>query len=290
MVDFSPAVWNGRVYVGINDGKLYCLNASTGTKIWANTTKGSIESSPTIANGRVYVGNDDNSTYCLNAMTGTILWNCKMGGLVESSPAIVNGSVYVGSWNGTMYCLNATTGAKKWSYAASDVVFSSPAISNGRVYSGCDDNNTYCLNATTGTKLWNYTTGDWVDSSPAIANSSVYVGSDDSKIYCLPMDMISPPSAPQDLQGYGGNGQISLSWQAPANDGGSAVTNYSIYQGTVSGGESYIASTNDTACTSTGLVNEKIYYFKVSAVNWAGEGPRSTEIHATPATIPMSFV
>jgi len=287
-VDSSPAVMGGHVYVGSNDGKIYCLDAASGSKSWSYPTGGAVECSPTIAHGCVYFGSDDNYTYCLNASTGSKLWSYKTGGLVESSPAIAGGHVFMGIWNGTIFCLNATTGAKVWSYAAPDVVFSSPAISSGRVYAGCDDKNIYCLNATTGKKLWNYTTGDWVDSSPAIANGRVYMGSDDAKIYCLPMDLIFPPSVPKSLHASGGNGQITLVWQAPASDGGSAVINYTIYQGTSPGGESYVTSTNNTTYTSTGLVNGKTYYFKVSAVNWAGEGPRTTEIHIKPATIPDS--
>ncbi|HME53931.1 MAG TPA: PQQ-binding-like beta-propeller repeat protein [Candidatus Lokiarchaeia archaeon] len=285
-VDSSPAVLGGHVYVGSNDGKVYCLDATSGSKTWSYPTGGSVECSPAIAYNRVYIGSDDNYTYCLNATTGAKMWSYKTGGLVESSPAIAGGYVFVGSWNGTIFCLNATTGAKAWSFAAHAVVFSSPAISSGHLFIGCDDTNVYCLNATTGKRLWNYTTGDWVDSSPAIANGRVYVGSDDAKLYCLPMDLIYRPSAPQNLQASVGNGQITLAWQAPANDGGSAVTNFTIYQGIMPGSESSIASTNDTTYTSTGMVNGKTYYFKVSAVNWAGEGPRTTEVQATPATIP----
>jgi outer membrane protein assembly factor BamB len=35
MVYSSPAVTNGVVYVGSNDGNLYALYASTGAKLWA---------------------------------------------------------------------------------------------------------------------------------------------------------------------------------------------------------------------------------------------------------------
>ena len=38
LVDSSPAVVNGVVYVGSNDHKVYALKASTGTKIWSYTT------------------------------------------------------------------------------------------------------------------------------------------------------------------------------------------------------------------------------------------------------------
>src|SRR5438445_2469421 len=45
------------------------------------------------------------------------------------------------------------------------------------------------------------------------------------------------PSAPQNLQATGGSAQVSLSWQAPSSNGGSAITNYKIYSTSSSGTE-----------------------------------------------------
>ena len=59
LVDSSPAVANGVVYVGSNDGNLYALNASTGAKLWSYPTGAAVASSPAVANGVVYVGSDD---------------------------------------------------------------------------------------------------------------------------------------------------------------------------------------------------------------------------------------
>ena len=61
----SPAVVSGRVYVGSNDKKIYCLNATTGESLWSYTTGGAVQSSPAVANGRVYVGSYDYKIYCL---------------------------------------------------------------------------------------------------------------------------------------------------------------------------------------------------------------------------------
>ena len=57
-MDSSPAVANGVVYVGSDDGNVYALNAATGAKLWSYAT-GKLESSPAVANGVVYVGTDE---------------------------------------------------------------------------------------------------------------------------------------------------------------------------------------------------------------------------------------
>src|SRR5437660_1780729 len=93
----------------------------------------------------------------------------------------------------------------------------------------------------------------------------------------------SPPSAPQNLAATGGNAQVGLTWQAPASNGDSPITNYKIYRGTASGGETLVATIgNQLSYSDGGLTNGVTEYYQVSAVNAAGEGPRSNEASATP--------
>jgi len=191
-VDSSPAVADGKVYVGSYDYNVYAFNATTGDVIWNYTTGDNVWSSPAVADGKVYVGSllgPDviSKVYCLNASTGTHIWNYTTGDHVYSSCAVADGKVYVGSHDSNVYCLNASTGAKIWSYKTGSGVRSSPAVAEGKVYVGSHDHNVYCLNASTGAKIWSYTTGSAVYSSPAVAEGKVYVGSHqtDSNVYCL---------------------------------------------------------------------------------------------------------
>jgi len=97
------------------------------------------------------------------------------------------------------------------------------------------------------------------------------------------------PSTPQNLGATSGDAQVALAWQAPSSDGDSPVTNYRIYRGTAAGTESLLAEIgNVSSYTDAGLMNGVTYYYEVSAVNAVGEGPRSNEISATPATIPAA--
>ena len=182
----SPAVVDGLVYIGSDDGVLFCLNATTGATLWSIGVSGLIFSSPAIASGLVYVGSTDGWIYCRNATNGSQVWAYQTGGVVYSSPAFAGDRLYVGSENGKVYCLNATTGAHLWNYTTGNVVDSSPAVIYDLVYVGSNDTKLYCLNATTGSPVWSYSTGAsvWL-SSPAIASGLVYVGSSDTKLYCI---------------------------------------------------------------------------------------------------------
>ncbi|HME55354.1 MAG TPA: PQQ-binding-like beta-propeller repeat protein [Candidatus Lokiarchaeia archaeon] len=283
----SPAIAAGRLFVGVCNNKLFCLNATTGTFIWAYTTSSWVESSPAYAYGRVYVGSMDNNIYCLNASTGALIWCYTTGNGGSSSPAIESGCVYVGGLDKKIYCLNATTGASVWNYTTYGIVQASPVVASGRMYVGSGDGKVYCLNATTGEFIWSYfTTSSGIDSSAAIANGHMYVGGGDASLYCLPM--IFPPSAPRNLQASGESKQVVLAWQTPAGNGGSPIVNYNIYRGTSAGIETMLTNIgNVTTWTDTLVASGQTYYYEVSAVSNAGEGPRSNEANATALAVPL---
>jgi fibronectin type 3 domain-containing protein len=99
---------------------------------------------------------------------------------------------------------------------------------------------------------------------------------------------VTTPGAPTWLAVTPGNAQATLSWAAPASDGGSKVTGYDLYVGTTAGlsGSTPIARVTSTVVTVTGLVNGTTYYVKVTAVNRIGVGPASTEMPVLPLTVP----
>ncbi len=110
LIQSSPAVANGVVYVGSDDDHLYAYNAQTGAQLWSAATGSLIRSSPAVANGVVYVGSDDDHLYAFNAQTGASLWSAATGSFISSSPAVANGVVYVGSSDGNLYAFDAQTG------------------------------------------------------------------------------------------------------------------------------------------------------------------------------------
>jgi titin len=97
------------------------------------------------------------------------------------------------------------------------------------------------------------------------------------------------PGAPVALTAVASNVQVSLSWTAPADNGGSAITSYAIERALVSGGQWVrIDTTSALSYVSTGLVNGTAYSFRIVATNAAGEGSASVAVNATPATTPSA--
>jgi alpha-tubulin suppressor-like RCC1 family protein len=99
------------------------------------------------------------------------------------------------------------------------------------------------------------------------------------------------PGEPTDVAGTAGNAQAVVTWDAPSEDGGSAITGYVITATDTTtpgnGGQTCTWSTGALTCTVTGLTNGDAYTFRAYAVNKAGSGSQSNASGAiTPVTVP----
>ena len=95
------------------------------------------------------------------------------------------------------------------------------------------------------------------------------------------------PGAPTNLVADGGNEQVTLSWDAPEDDGGFAITDYEVR---INGRGSWISiDSTRTAHTVTGLTIGTAYVFQVRAVNAAGSSPYSNRAEATPGVGALDF-
>ena len=92
------------------------------------------------------------------------------------------------------------------------------------------------------------------------------------------------PGRPRNLLAASGNAQVTLTWEAPLDDGGAAISRYEYRhaQGTsVPASVLWQPAGLNFRQTVTGLVNDRQYTFEVRAANSAGEGPPAT-IQARP--------
>lgn len=213
----SPAIVDGVVYVGSNDGNFYAIDQRTGAKKWSLATDARIPSSPAVADGLVYFASYDGNFYAVDAANGKVKWKFGIPGerrysathlhgslpvgetmpdpfdVFLSSSVVWNGAVYFGSGDGNVYALDAKTGELKWKFKTGDVVHASPAIADGNLYIGSWDSYFYALDAATGKELWRFKTGEdhdihnqvGIQSSATVAEGMIYFGCRDSNLYAL---------------------------------------------------------------------------------------------------------
>ena len=93
---------------------------------------------------------------------------------------------------------------------------------------------------------------------------------------------LATPGMPRNLTATAGDGQVTLSWNAPSSGG--AVAKYQYREAA----SSDWTDTTATTATVTGLTNGTRYVFHVRAVNDAGNGPEATvDEGTTPMATPV---
>jgi hypothetical protein len=115
------------------------------------------------------------------------------------------------------------------------------------------------------------------------------------------LDTGSTATAPQAPTGLGAtatsSSQINLSWTAPTNNGGSAITGYKIARSTDAGTTWSVLVANtassSTTYSNTGLAASTAYTYRVSAINAIGTSSVSsiasaTTLSSTTSTVPQA--
>jgi polyvinyl alcohol dehydrogenase (cytochrome) len=139
----QPSVAAGRVFVGVNNGYIYSLDAATGCVYWSFQARSGVRNAISIgeikdqgsARYAVYFGDLRANVYALDAASGLPLWRTKVDdhGLagITGAPALFEGRLYVPvasreeqsgvalsypccTFRGSVVALDANTGRKIW--------------------------------------------------------------------------------------------------------------------------------------------------------------------------------
>jgi fibronectin type 3 domain-containing protein len=104
------------------------------------------------------------------------------------------------------------------------------------------------------------------------------------EVSSTPMDIPAPPT---DLKATSGDGYVLLGWGPPEHDGGSPVLAYEIWRNDTAGMVTMISLDHaDHEYNDTGLMNGRMYTYRMTARNLAGRSLSSSELCVVPASLP----
>ena len=174
-VYFGIVTWGG---VG---NEAIALDEATGAEIWTQDIHGWSTSTPAVHDGRVYIGSDDHNIYALDAGTGAYVWSFPTGAQVWSAPAVADGKVFAGSLDHIVYALNEAAGALVWSYDTSTSrILGSPAVADGKVFVGNENGKVYAFGSITPGTPHPPGVGGTVKLPPAAVAAEAHAAADDS--------------------------------------------------------------------------------------------------------------
>ena len=195
----SPVLYEGKLFIGGDDGFFYALDQQTGKLLWKFRSKGIIRSSGAIYKNSVVFGDTEGSLYSVDTKNGKETWQYRINGdtmknenfgfdrrAITSSPVIAGNKIVVGARDGYLYCINADNGKELWqlNYYITWVI-STAAIKDSLVVTGTSDGRyVNAINLETGKEIWKFRTPSAVWSSPLIVNDKVYAGTFDGHLFC----------------------------------------------------------------------------------------------------------
>jgi ELWxxDGT repeat protein len=209
-----------------------------------------------------------------------------MGVAVESMQAFGGGIAFVvsrGFWYGNppLRSLWLSDGTPAGTRMVVDAIDAIEGIVDGKlVYRATDGDGVARLSFLDGETI--PSVSPRTDSAPAllgvVGDTMLVVASDiphGRELFALPLVEITVPGPAGVPVVAAGNARASLSWTAPASDGGAAVSDY-VVERSSDGGATWTPFADGistaTTATLTGLVNGVGYRFRVAAVNAAGTG------------------
>lgn len=103
----SPAVREGRAYVGSSDGRfVHGVDVRTGADLWRYPTRDNVLSSPLLAGDQLIFGTFDGQLVGLDAGTGRRRWLLPLGAPALSSPVAFDRELYLGLDDGRVVALH----------------------------------------------------------------------------------------------------------------------------------------------------------------------------------------
>lgn len=168
-----------------DQSRLVAVDAATGKRRWSFQARGWIYGEPAVAGGDVFIGSQDGSLYCLDKATGRPRWSHKTGGRIEAGAAVRDGAVYVGSCDGFLSKLDVATGRLLWKFETPPgadgrhfAIYSAPVVDADAACFGSFDGTLYAVDVADGTLRWKLRPVEEaeVTSSPAADGRVVVLG------------------------------------------------------------------------------------------------------------------
>ncbi len=137
-----------------------------------------IHGTPAVLNGKVYFGSENGYFYALSTQDGKLIWKKQIGfdknnivG-VTAAPALGYEKVFVNTWSGKIFALSQDAGETIWEFSFSQSeTNSAPVLADNKVYFGANDY-FYCLDAKSGKLLWKE---KWGGFSAALADGILII-------------------------------------------------------------------------------------------------------------------
>ncbi|MCK4806220.1 MAG: PQQ-binding-like beta-propeller repeat protein [Candidatus Aegiribacteria sp.] len=169
----SPALVDGVLYFGCNDGNLRAVDAHNGSVKWTFATVCGICGEPAVDSTSVYFGGQDGVIYALDRLSGNKRWSAGLGYHVFCNTAVLSDTLIVtGNSMGKVCALNARNGEPVWDDEIEGIVLGPVIVNSMAVFS--TEGGDIAVFDPAGNQLWSRDYSSQA-SPPSADSTGVYV-------------------------------------------------------------------------------------------------------------------
>ncbi len=170
----APALCQGIIYLGCNDGRFRAIDAASGSTIWSHGITCGICGEAAVDSERVYFGGQDGYVYALDRDTGALEWSAGLGYHVFADVAILNDTmVLTGNSVGQIVALDVSSGEVIWDQAPGGLVLG-PCVVDSQVVFSTEDG-VVAVYTSSGDQVWKRDFSGQA-SAPSASQDAVFAG------------------------------------------------------------------------------------------------------------------
>ena len=197
----TPAVRDGRAYVGTAGGVFNAIKLATGAFAWTFSAGRPIMGEALTTDDAVYFVCDNGFLFKLNLSDGKEVWRYDLGDAqvprilphayvfdydhAAPMPVLADGTIYVGSGDGSFHAVNEGTGKRVWRVAVKGKVRTTAFVHGSNVVVGTLEGEMRMLDRGTGKDVWIKDLKGPITSAPVMIGTSLIVGTRGSALMAL---------------------------------------------------------------------------------------------------------
>lgn len=191
----TPAIVDGRVYVGVLGGWILCLDLADGKVLWRYRSIDSDkedEFAPgftapiAVTDELVFAGDEQGLFHVVERASGRRKWKFETGAEIVGGPMLIDDRVIFGSHDGKLYCFKQANGDKVWEFETQGPVNGTPTLAESFTFiTGCDKPVLRIVDTSTGTQHDEIPLDELLIASAAVVGDVLYFGTDNGSIIAL---------------------------------------------------------------------------------------------------------
>jgi outer membrane protein assembly factor BamB len=182
----TPAIRDGKLFVGDLDGIFYCYDAKAGgDPLWTFESMAEIDSGANFYGDKVLFGSQDATLYCLDADTGEVAWKHQIDDQIRCTPTVVEDRCFVAGCDGRLHIIDLKKGEASGGVEIQSPAGVTPAVQGDYVYFGTEAGVFFGVNWREAETAWTFEdprAAQGFRSSAAVKGDLVVVGGRDRRL------------------------------------------------------------------------------------------------------------